>query len=223
MGNYPSDRPSAWAHIRTLFIAVHLLAITLMALPAPSGGMSRSAWKDPTVQAEFRAWTERVNALGIEMTQDELQSLAWDFSLGFLKARTRVLGPFGPYYRYAGTAQSWRMFVAPHRFPARLEFRILEDGRWRTIYQARSPEHRWMAQELDHDRFRSAVFRYGWSHHRVHYRQFAQAYGRRALAEFPEAEAFEARFYKYRTLSPEEARAGLDPDGRYTSSEVITR
>ena len=53
MGNYPSDRPSAWAHIRTLFIAVHLLAITLMALPAPSGGMSRSAWKDPTVQAEF--------------------------------------------------------------------------------------------------------------------------------------------------------------------------
>ena len=104
-----------------------------------------------------------------------------------------------------------------------LEFRILEDGRWRTIYQARSPEHRWMAQELDHDRFRSAVFRYGWSHHRVHYRQFAQAYGRRALAEFPEAEAFEARFYKYRTLSPEEARAGLDPDGRYTSSEVITR
>ena len=109
MGNYPSDRPSAWAHIRTLFIAVHLLAITLMALPAPSGGMSRSAWKDPTVQAEFRAWTERVNALGIEMTQDELQSLAWDFSLGFLKARTRVLGPFGPSYRYAGTAQSSRV------------------------------------------------------------------------------------------------------------------
>ncbi|TNE91062.1 MAG: hypothetical protein EP330_06320 [Deltaproteobacteria bacterium] len=212
-----------WAWARAAFIAFHLTAITLMALPAPGGGMSRTAWKTPTVQAEFRAWTGRVNAMGMDYTPAEFEDTLWDLASGLMKARSKVLAPFGTYYRYTGTAQSWRMFVAPHRFPARLEFRIEENGKWRTIYATRSPDFRWHAEHFDHDRMRSAVFRYAWPHYAAHYNRFSEYYGRMALREFPEATAFESRFFAYRTLSPEEAASGMDPDGNYGSSRVIRR
>lgn len=217
------SRPGAWAWGRAAFIAFHLTAITLMAFPAPSGGMSRKAWKQPTVQAEFRAWNARLGGLGVEMSPEEFEERLWSLATGFMAVRVEVLKPFGPYYRNFGTHQSWRMFVAPHRFPARLELRIEEGGEWRPLYVMRDPEHDWYAPHFDHDRMRSAVFRYGWPHYASHYKRMSDFYAKRAFAEFPEATAFESRFFSYRTLSPEEARAGLDPDGRYIASKVTRR
>lgn len=227
MPSSPSERGGerlGWvAWLRAGFILFHLTAITLMALPAPGGGMSRAAWRNPTVQAEFQAWTERLNGLGMSLTVDEFEDRAWTLASGFMKLRTEALRPFSPYYRYCGTGQSWRMFVAPHRFPSRLEFRVRELGRWRRIYVARDPELDWRAHELDHDRLRSSVFRYGWSQYRRHYRVFARYYGERALEDFPEADAVQVRFYTYRTLSPQEARSGMDPDGEYVSEYIVHR
>jgi hypothetical protein len=222
MPTSPSS-PGGWAWIRAVFIAFHLTAITLMAFPAPSGGMSKKAWKQPTVQAEFRAWRERLARMGVEMSPDEFEARLWGLATGFMTARTRALKPFAPYYRYCGTSQSWRMFVAPHRFPARLELRIEEGGRWRTIYEMRHPEHDWYAAHFDHDRMRAGVFRYGWPQYASHYKRFSEFYARRALADFPEATAFESRFFSYRTLSPDEASAGMDPDGRLIASRVTRR
>ncbi|MCO4744708.1 MAG: hypothetical protein KC912_07965 [Proteobacteria bacterium] len=222
MATSPS-KPGAWAYVRAAFIAFHLVAISLMAMPAPGGGMSRSAWKDPTVQAEFRAWTDRVNAMGADVTQQEFEDRLWDFATGFMKARTKVLAPLGPYFKYTGAKQSWRMFVAPHRFPARLEFRVRIDGDWQTIYRARSDEYTWLGTELDHDRMRSAQFRYGWSQYAGTYRRFSDHYAARALEDYPDADAFMSVFYKYRTLSPEEARSGMDIEGRYISARVVNR
>ena len=56
----PAARGRAWPHIRALLISVHVLAVILGALPAPSGGMKRGAWRDPTVQDEFAAWRGRL-------------------------------------------------------------------------------------------------------------------------------------------------------------------
>ena len=41
---------------RAVFVAYHIVAITLQALPAPAGGMSRTAWKEPTVQGEIASF-----------------------------------------------------------------------------------------------------------------------------------------------------------------------
>ena len=62
-------------HLRALFVVFHLVAITLMALPAPGGAMNRAAWADPTVQGEFAAWTSRINALGVAISQEELEDI----------------------------------------------------------------------------------------------------------------------------------------------------
>ena len=108
-------------HGLALFVALHLFAVTFCALPSVGSGMNRGAWRQPTVQGEFRAWTERFAALGIELTQQELEDRLWTFATSYERWRDAVMVPFDPYYTYCGTWQSWKMFVAPHRFPGRLE------------------------------------------------------------------------------------------------------
>ena len=69
-----------------------------------------------------------------------------------IETRRTVLSPFQPYYRYLGTAQSWRMFVAPHRYPARLHVEIKRPGEeWETISIFGDPEHAWKAEIFEHD------------------------------------------------------------------------
>jgi hypothetical protein len=195
-------------HGLAVFVALHLFAVTFCALPSVGSGMNRNAWRQPTVQGEFRAWTERLTALGVRIEQEELEDRAWAFATGYESVRERILAPFQPYFRYCGTWQSWKMFVAPHRYPGRLEIEIDRGSGWEPVYVARSAEHRWMASWLDHDRFRSATFRYAWDHYRVARSQFADWVARRAAEDFPDAERVRVYFVRYRTRSPEEVRAG---------------
>ena len=56
------------------------------------------------------------------------------------------------YVAATGTDQPWRMFVAPHRFPCRLQ--IEASGRdpgsdFVPVYRERSPDLRWKAEVLD--------------------------------------------------------------------------
>jgi hypothetical protein len=218
-GYNPAVKP--WIpHLRAAFVLFHLVAVTLMAVPAPAGGMKRGAWKDPTVQAEFAAWTDRFNALGAGLTVEEFEQQLWDFAVVFMEGRTRVLSPFQPYYHWAGTWQTWRMFIAPHRYPARLNIDLLFEDGWRTVYVARSDEHTWLRQELDQERMRSAMFRYGWSSYRNTWREFVDWTALRALEDYPEATRLRARMYKQRTPTPEEARAGTEIEGKWVNTEL---
>ncbi len=200
-------------------MAFHLVAITLMALPSPQGGMRRSAWKDPTVQTEIQAWSNRLERFGMSLEPGELEDRLWHFARRYEEVRVKVLTPFRPYYTYMGCAQSWKMFVAPHRFPARLVMDVKEDGEWREVYRARDGEHRWLATVLDHDRMRSAVFRFGWRSYRRSYRQFADWAASRARVDFPEATHIRLRFHRRPTPSAAAIRAGEIPEGRYTDTQ----
>jgi len=195
-------------HLRAAFVLFHLLAITLVSLPSVGGGMRRSAWRTPTVQAEFDAWTARLQGLGLAVDREGLEDRLWAFASGYEDGRDKVLGVFEPYYRL-GTWQSWRMFVAPHRFPARLEIEIGEGQGWTPVYVARSSTHDWLAGALDHDRFRAATFRYGWAHYRVARHKFVDWVALRAAEDFPEAQSVRVSFVRYRTGSPEDVRAGV--------------
>lgn len=208
-------------HLRAAFVLFHLAAVILMAVPAPAGGMKKAAWQDPTVQAEFAVWVNRFNALGAELTPAEFEQRLWDFSVGFMDARNAVLKPFRPYYHWCGTWQTWRMFIAPHRFPARLEIDLSEErGEYRTLYAARSDEHTWLRPQLDHGRMRAAMFRYGWSSYGRSWEQFADWAAVRAAAEFPEAEHLRLRMWKYKTPTPAQVRAGEEPAGRWVNVQL---
>jgi hypothetical protein len=202
-----------WPHVRAGLITAHLIAVTLMAVPAPDGGTDRSAWQDPTVQGELKAWAD---ALGT--TSPALEDRLWNLTQTYMTARGDVLAPFGWYYAYCGTTQSWRMFVAPHRFPTTLHIDVREGGTWRPVYVERDPRHRWLGRILDSYRFRSVIFRFGWPGYEGEFEAFARWVARRAAADFPDADAVRVRLWKAPTASPAEVRAGTVPAGEFTLS-----
>lgn len=204
----------SWPHIRALLILCHVVAVVAMAIPSPAGGMNRKAWADPTVQGEFSAWADRFTALGYPTTTAALEERLWQIATAYMARRNSLLEPLSPYYRYCGTDQSWRMFVAPHRNPARLHVEVRIDGAWQVIYVARSREHDWMADDLNNERFRAALFRYAWSHYKGTYHQFGDWLARHAATDFPEADRLVTWWERFRTLPPEQIRAGKRQEGK---------
>jgi hypothetical protein len=227
MGDTAQGRPApaGWfAHLRGLLVALHLLAVTLMALPAVGEGMFRPAWKDPTVQEEFADWTARFNRCGIAVTQQQFEDGLWDTASAYESARGEALRPFGPYYDYCGTLQSWRMFAGPQRYPSRLCIDIEEGGDWRSVYVKSDPEHAWLATQLDHYRMRPFIYRLSWYRHVPEFPDFdnlARWVAARAARDFPEARRVRVRFFNFRTPSPEEVRAGEPVTGEFEPDVVI--
>lgn len=209
------------AQLRAGLIALHLFAITAMALPSAGSGIDRRLWKQQTVQDEFAAWTARLNGLGWQGDSEQLQDIAYEVAVGWEKARGTVLKPFEPYYTVCGTWQSWKMFVAPHRYPGRLHIDLMIRGEWQTVYVARSSEHTWLASKLDHDRFRSAIFRYAWPNYRNGYRQFVRWLAAEAARDYPKATQLRTRFRRFRTPSPDEVRSGKEDPGRWDLTETV--
>ncbi|MCB9797578.1 MAG: hypothetical protein H6741_33230 [Alphaproteobacteria bacterium] len=208
-------------HLLGAFVLYHLVAVTLMAIPAPGGGMNRSTWKDPTVQGEFEVWAERISGWGYEISVAELEERLWDFAKAYMEVRRTALTPFVPYYTYTGSTQSWRMFVAPHRYPARLEILVEEGGEWRTVYRARDPEADWLGTQLDHDRLRSAIFRFPWPPYRGSYESFVRWLTPRIAEDFPQASRARVQFIKYRTPSPEEVLEDRRPPGKVILDRTV--
>ena len=198
-------------HARGVLVAVHLFAVTFMALPSASGGMNRRAWSDPTVQGEFTAWSARLRSYGVDVTAPELEDTMWSFATSYEGLRDLVLTPLRPYFRLTGTSQSWKMFVAPHRYPSRMEIDVDRGAGFEQVYVERSSEHDWMRTWFDHDRMRSAVFRYGWPHYRSSRTAFVDWVATRAMKDFPGATRVRVSFVSYRTPSPQEIRLGIRP------------
>jgi hypothetical protein len=209
------------SHCIAVLVLLHCLAITLAALPAPVGAMRRAEWAEPTVQDEIQMWTDRLQEWGVEITSAQLEERVWQFARKWLGARRTLLEPFEPYFKYCGTYQSWRMFVAPHRYPSRLVVDLKVEGEWVPLYRGRDPELDWHSEWFDHDRMRSVVFRFGWGSYRRTYNQFSHWLADRAAVEFPEATHLRVRMHKVRTPTPEEVRQGTEPGGVYKSVRVI--
>lgn len=211
----------AWPHVRAALVGLHILAIILLATPSPAVGLRRSLWKDPTVQQEFAAWHERLAGLGLTWSEPELEDHLWNFAVGWEKYRSALLTPFNPYGRYLGASQSWRMFVAPHRYPTRLAIDLRENGIWRVIFQERSDECAWRRSLFDHDRMRSVIFRLGWPQYKKSWGDFSRWIAGMAAEDFPAADMVRTRMFKYRTPSPEEVLAGKEPEGADQQQQEI--
>jgi hypothetical protein len=210
-----------WPHVGGALLLFHVTAVVLAAIPAPEGGMQRSAWKDPTVQGEFDEWYLRARSLGYGGDRAAFEESLWSFAVAYTRARGQILAPFVPYYRYAGTGQGWRMFVAPHRFPARLTIDVERNGAWETVYVERSPTATWLASVFDEDRMRSATFRYSWPQYGKTYTQFCAWIQGRATRDFPDAHRVRVRYFKYRTRSPQEVLAGEPERGDWILTRVL--
>jgi len=221
----PPAQPLGWfAHLRAFLIALHLMAITLLALPAAGEGLSRWAWQDPTVQEELADWTARLNRWGYPVTQAEFEDDLWNVASAYESARGRPVALFGHYYGLCGTFQSWRMFAGPHRYPSRLLIDVDEDGTWRPVYVQRDPEHAWLARQLDHYRMRPFLYRLSWYLYAEFddFSQLSHWVARQAAHDFPQAGRVRVRFFKFHTPTPADARAGRAITGEFVPEMVLS-
>ncbi len=202
----------------------HIVAIMILAIPDAAGpALRRSAWKNPTVQNELASYNQRLGDLGIVMTKEEFEERMWVIAKTWTRWMLALRRPLRPYTDYAGVRQRWRMFVAPHRHPAKLHIDVRRDGQWHPIYVARSREYGWRGYQLDHTRTRSMLFRYAWKEYRKPYRRFAFWVAKNAAADFPDASAVRVRWYGFRTPKPEEVTEGRVPEGKFRQAIVFER
>lgn len=206
----PDPRSGVRTTLTALFVAAHVLAVVLGAAPAPVGSLNRSAWAEPTVARELDTWFGRLSAVGLTEDRATFEDDLYALAGTWVRARRGVLRPFHPYYRYLGTEQSWRMFVAPHKHPSRLQIHVRTGPKadWELIYLQGDPEHAWRAHQLEHTRMRSALFRYSWPAYRRSYQAFARWVGRQVAAERPDAAQVRLQWARQKTPSAQQIRKG---------------
>lgn len=209
-----------WPHLRAAFVAFHLFAIVLSAIPAPAGGMNRKNWKDPTVQGEFRAWGAR---LGVDAAT--LEETLFGFASGWMRARDLWLAPVRPYLDVTGTDQPWRMFVAPHRHPARFRVEVQDEpgSEWEPLFEERSPDARWRRDFFEEERTRSILFRYSWPEYSYESRQLCSWLAGEVFEERPAAQKVRCRYWKAASPSPAEAAALVQIPGSFVATKTVSR
>jgi hypothetical protein len=211
-----------WPAIRAVLVTYHVLALVVLSFPSPPSGMQRSQWENPTVQNEFELWAERLSSLGWEMSTKELDSMLWELSKRYVAGREKVTAPFASYVTYSGAQQSWRMFVAPQRYPVRIDVSVREGaGQWRKVYESRSEELVWLSHLLEQYRLRRVVFATAWDKDARQFKMLCDWIATQAARDFPSATEVMIRQLRYRTPTPEEALSGqTTPEGKFVARET---
>ena len=211
-----------------------MVGAVLMAAPSPEGSLRRSAWQEKTAQAEFHAWAEGVRSAGIDVTDAEFEEFLWTVGSKYVDIKRSVLTPYSAYSNYSGARQGWRMFVAPHRNPSTLNIDVEvpdQNGllHWETVYGSRdgimdadeSYKGQWRAYQFRHNRMAKTVFLSAWSFRRSRYEEFSHWIAEVAAKDFPTATRVRTRLFEYRTLTPEEVRAGQREKGAFKSTKIF--
>jgi hypothetical protein len=191
--------------VRGALVALHVVAVLLLATPSTQPARSRAAWKDPTVQTEIRAWGARLRSAGLSWTDAELEARAYIAARQWSDLREQALRPLTPYREGVGVRQPWNMFVSPDRVPSRLHIELEYGDRRRLLYVARSDDFAWRRTFFDHDRVRAALFRFAWPHYERRWHAFARRMAQVALEEHPDATGVQAWFTRTATPPPGQA------------------
>ncbi|NVB39449.1 hypothetical protein G6O69_16525 [Pseudenhygromyxa sp. WMMC2535] len=214
--------PRAWLpHLRGALVALHILAISLLALPDVSGARNRSAWRSATVQDELAAWSARLNDVGVALGPDELEAKAWDIMQAWARLRTALLAPFQPYADLVGARQRWRMFAAPNRAPARLRIAVKIDGEWREVYEGQSEVHTWQAARFGTERIRVHIHRASWAHRRGDNERLVQWIADEAARDFPAATQVRVSWLRARSPTPAQVRDDARPEPKEERVRVL--
>jgi len=189
-----------------MLVTAHLVAITLLALPAP-GRVTQKTLRDPALQEVFADWRGVLSSLGVDLSQEESEQLAMSSANAFMDSRNTLLRPLQPYFKYTGTQQSWQMFGYLNRTPAKLKLELYtpSDG-WRDLYIARSSEVAWRKQQLDGERYRGMINAYSWKRSRRGFNRFVDWIACEAASDFPEATSFKASMVQLRLPEPAKLR-----------------
>lgn len=209
-----------WPHARAALVTAHLVAILVVAFPAPpEAALKAETWELPAVRAELAAWSERLSFWGNGVAPEELQAFAMDVSRGWIGVYNALKAPFSPYYEYCGTYQTWCMFAGVEHDMTRLEIAVKEGDVWRTVAIERDPDHPWLDGWLSHHRLRPAIDRFAQGAPGLEV--FAAWLGEQAALDFPNADRVRVRYLLRRIPPPEDMRAGNWDQGQFVRTVIV--
>ncbi len=201
------------------FVAYHAVAVAVSSIPSAGSGLRRSNWADPTVQEEFATWA---GMLGVD--GDRLQDQVYAAAVAWQGVRDALATPFQGYLRLTNSRQSWKMFVAAHRYPTRVEIAVFDPGSdWVTVFRERDPEADWMAERFATERVRASVFAWAWPSGIKRWTTACKGFAAQLFAEREGITAVRCQFVKARSPSPREVIDGAVPGGEATLLRVVQR
>ena len=194
-------------YLRLLLVAVHIFAITVPAVPSPPGLLTPKKLQERGAKQAIRGLRAALSTVGVKRSDAEVGDAVMATANAIIRAREAGAKPFAPYYRYAGTRQSWRMFSRVADRPARLEVHVADGGGWTPLYVALHPEHRWAARTLESERFRSMINNFaGKTNHRT-YLGLVRWIACQRLAEGHDGERLRVQLLRMVVPSPAALRA----------------
>jgi len=216
------DQPrGAWPQIRAALLLLHIVAVVLMALPAPVGSERDDTYEMPAVREQLQQLRDLLGRVGVETTEDELADLSKNSARAVLDVRKTALRPFKPYYDLAGTRQGYRMFSGVSLSGDRLQVEIDRGGEWELIYLARDPDHTWRWWTFNHELTRSLLYRYVEKRYRKRFKSLSRWVAAEAAADFEGVERVRVSFLRQRIPSPSESRDGVVHEVRVVRSRTI--
>ena len=201
-------------HLRATLILLHLVAITLMALPAPVGADKTSHYQGPEAEAQLAQIVNALDRVGIEATGDDVVDLSLAVARPVMAARRAVLNPFRPYYTLAGTRQGYWMFSGTSLYQNRLHVEVRDRGEWRTLYLAGAPNARWRGATFNHELTRSLLFRYTERRYRKRWNAVADWIAEEAAMDHPTVDRVRVSLQHGPIQTAAEARSGVVPETR---------
>lgn len=189
---------------------LHVVAMFVIAFPAPVGGLDRSLWKEPTVQDEMVSWSKFFH-----VSPADFEEFLFQAAVIYMRGRDQVISPFYQYVSWTGCDQPWRMFVGPHLYPSKLQVQALKKGTWETLYEERSPEFRWHEDLFAQERMRSQIFRWALPNFGNEYQAGCTYLANLAVSEDASLESVRCRFWHVRSASPQEVRTHTEPAGAW--------
>jgi hypothetical protein len=196
------QRPVGWrAPLLPAFVAFHVLAMLLLALPASGRLGERAVWESRENQLQFARWAKLASKLGVARDGPELEQRLWRLTQSYLSAREVLVAPFELYAEYSGVRQGWRMFSNPQSHPAYVHVELRRGASFEPIYVSRSSQYAWRGVQLDHHRVRKLFGRIARSTEQELWEQFGAWAAQRAAQDFPDA--LELRIWQERRATPE--------------------
>jgi hypothetical protein len=209
----------AWPSVRAGLILLHVIAVVALSFPSAAKMGDPKRWRDPRTQAQLALWGDRLRDFGWDISDQELEARLWTAAQSYLGARGAIVAPFEPYGRVV--PQFWGMFKAPASSPSYIAIDVDEGGPdWRTVHESRSPEHDYLAETLDHNRFRKQIGRVG-SRPEL-FADVSRWLATRAFADFPAARRVRVRVVRRESPTPEARQAGT-PIAERTESTLVFR
>jgi hypothetical protein len=206
-----------WPHLRAVVVLLHLGAIVLMSLPSSHRLASRSHWDKPEQQADMARWSD---TFGVD--KKEFEVFLWDWTQRYVRLRKSVTRPFLKYADYAGARQGWTMFSGPRRRTGRYEVEVEEDGVFRRVFRTQDSSATWNRSQFEHNRLRKLMAKLSTHPQLPAYSKFSRWVAKRVAEDFPSATRCKITLDTWKTLSPEQNRAGVEPDVARTRSQIFT-